>query len=127
MQVAAADPADADRDARPRRAWQRRLVGLEERGGEVGIGEVVLDGAQSDQPTPPTTALALAPGERAAWLTRGTGLSGGEQLVRAARCNEYGPPESITVEDVPEPALRSGDVLVEVRAASVNYPDVLVV
>ena len=47
--------------------------------------------------------------------------------MRAARCNEYGPPESITVEDVPEPALRSGDVLVEVRAASVNYPDVLVV
>jgi NADPH2:quinone reductase len=31
------------------------------------------------------------------------------------------------VEEVPEPALRAGDVLVEVRAASVNFPDVLMV
>ena len=47
--------------------------------------------------------------------------------MRAARCNEYGPPESLVVEEVPDPALRPGDVLVEVHAASVNYPDVLMV
>ena len=47
--------------------------------------------------------------------------------MRAARCNEYGPPESLAVEDVPEPTPRAGDVLVDVRAASVNYPDVLMV
>jgi len=47
--------------------------------------------------------------------------------VKAARCNAYGPPESLVVEDVPEPELRPGDVLVEVHAASVNYPDVLMV
>ncbi len=47
--------------------------------------------------------------------------------MKAARCNAYGPPESLVVEDVPEPELRAGDVLVEVHAASVNYPDVLMV
>ncbi len=47
--------------------------------------------------------------------------------MKAARCNAYGPPESLVVEDVPEPELRPGDVLVEVHAASVNYPDVLMV
>src|SRR5262249_55935125 len=45
----------------------------------------------------------------------------------AARCEKYGPPESVVVEDVPVPELRAGGVLVEVHAASVNYPDVLIV
>jgi NADPH2:quinone reductase len=47
--------------------------------------------------------------------------------VRAARCNEYGPPETLAVEEVPAPTLRAGQALVGVRGASVNYPDVLVV
>ncbi|NQZ96838.1 MAG: NADPH:quinone oxidoreductase family protein [Myxococcales bacterium] len=46
--------------------------------------------------------------------------------MRAARCNEYGPPENITLEDLPTPEFGEGQVLVDVRAASVNYPDVLV-
>ncbi|HSO97152.1 MAG TPA: NADPH:quinone oxidoreductase family protein [Acidimicrobiia bacterium] len=47
--------------------------------------------------------------------------------MRAARCQEYGPPEAIVVEDVPEPALREGGALIDVHAAAVNFPDVLLV
>lgn len=46
--------------------------------------------------------------------------------ARAARCLEYGPPSSLVVEtiDVSDPG--PGEVLVEVHAASVNFPDVLI-
>jgi len=47
--------------------------------------------------------------------------------VRAARCETYGPPERVVVEDVPDLRPRDGGVVVEVHAASVNYPDVLIV
>jgi NADPH:quinone reductase len=47
--------------------------------------------------------------------------------VRAAVCHEYGPPEGIRVEDVPPPARAAGQLRVRVGAASVNFPDVLLV
>jgi len=47
--------------------------------------------------------------------------------VRAAVCRAYGPPEVVEVEDVPAPPLEPGQVRVRVRAASVNFPDVLIV
>jgi len=47
--------------------------------------------------------------------------------VRAARCHSYGPPENVVVEAVPDLQARDGGALVAVHAASVNYPDVLVV
>ncbi len=47
--------------------------------------------------------------------------------MRAARCHSYGPPESVVVEAVPDLQARDGGALVAVHAASVNYPDVLVV
>jgi NADPH2:quinone reductase len=47
--------------------------------------------------------------------------------MRAARCVEYGPPASVTVEDVEDPVPSPGQVVVDVAAAAVNYPDVLVV
>ena len=46
--------------------------------------------------------------------------------MRAARCHAWGPPSSIRLEEVPEPAPGPGEVVVDVRAASVNYPDVLI-
>lgn len=46
--------------------------------------------------------------------------------MRAARCNQYGPPESIVLEDQPEPQPAAGEVVVAIRAASINYPDVLI-
>ena len=47
--------------------------------------------------------------------------------MRAAVCPEYGPPEVVRVEELPPPPLGPGQVRVGVRAAAVNYPDVLLV
>ncbi|MFJ6852374.1 NADPH:quinone oxidoreductase family protein [Streptomyces sp. NPDC091271] len=47
--------------------------------------------------------------------------------MRAVVCREYGPPESLTVTEVPDPEPGPGEVLVGVRAAAVNFPDVLLV
>ena len=47
--------------------------------------------------------------------------------MRAAVCRSYGPPEAVKVEEFPAPALATGQVRVRVHAASVNYPDVLLV
>ena len=47
--------------------------------------------------------------------------------MRALRCLAYGEPERLVVEDLPSPLPATGEVLVDVRAASVNYPDVLLV
>lgn len=47
--------------------------------------------------------------------------------MRAAVCNAYGAPEVVTVEDRPSPEIASGQARVRVRAAAVNFPDVLLV
>jgi NADPH2:quinone reductase len=47
--------------------------------------------------------------------------------VHAWRGHAYGPPESLVWEEVADPELRDGQVRIEVRAAAVNFPDVLYV
>jgi NADPH2:quinone reductase len=47
--------------------------------------------------------------------------------VKAVRCHAYGPPESLVVDDVPSPVPGPGEVLVSVKAASVNFPDLLII
>jgi NADPH2:quinone reductase len=47
--------------------------------------------------------------------------------MRAAVCRSHGPPEVVEVEELPSPAPGAGEVRVRVGAASVNFPDVLVV
>jgi len=47
--------------------------------------------------------------------------------VKAVLCKAYGPPESLVVEDVPSPEPGPGDVVIAVKAASVNFPDVLII
>jgi NADPH2:quinone reductase len=47
--------------------------------------------------------------------------------VRAVVCNELGPPELLRVEERPDPEPRSGQVVVDVEAAGVNYVDALFV
>ena len=47
--------------------------------------------------------------------------------MRAAVCPAYGPPEVVRVDDLPSPPLGDGQVRVEVAAAAVNFPDVLLV
>jgi NADPH2:quinone reductase len=46
--------------------------------------------------------------------------------MRAAVAREYGPPEVLHIEELPEPVAGRGQVLVDVHAAAVNYPDVLI-
>ena len=45
--------------------------------------------------------------------------------MRAVRCHELVGPESLRVDEVPDPTPQAGEVLVEVRAAGVNFPDLL--
>ncbi len=52
--------------------------------------------------------------------------SGRVAEVRAAVCHQYGPPEVVQVEEVARPTLEAGQARIRVRAAAVNYPDVLV-
>jgi NADPH2:quinone reductase len=47
--------------------------------------------------------------------------------VKAVLCRAYGPPETLVVEDVPEPVPGPGEVIVSVKAASVNFPDTLII
>src|SRR5690606_26320259 len=47
--------------------------------------------------------------------------------MKAVLCKAWGPPESLVVEDVPPPVAGPGEVLVEVHAAGVNYPDALII
>jgi NADPH2:quinone reductase len=47
--------------------------------------------------------------------------------MRAVLCKQWGPPESLTVEDVPDLSADAGQVVVDVKAASVNYPDLLII
>lgn len=45
--------------------------------------------------------------------------------MKAVICREYGPPESLVFDDVDAPVPGPGQAVVRVRAAAVNYPDVL--
>jgi NADPH:quinone reductase len=47
--------------------------------------------------------------------------------MKAVLCKAYGPPESLVVEEVLAPDPGPGEVVVSVKAASVNFPDVLII
>ncbi|BCW87253.1 Alcohol dehydrogenase [Alphaproteobacteria bacterium SO-S41] len=47
--------------------------------------------------------------------------------MRAVLCKEYGPPDSLVVEDVPSPKAGKGQYVISVKAAGVNFPDVLII
>jgi len=47
--------------------------------------------------------------------------------MKAVLCKAYGPPESLVIEDMPPLEPGSGEVVVSVKAASVNFPDVLII
>jgi NADPH2:quinone reductase len=46
--------------------------------------------------------------------------------MRAVRCHELTGPRALRVDDLPEPTPSEGEVLVDVRAAGVNFPDLLI-
>ena len=45
--------------------------------------------------------------------------------MRAVVCNEFGPPENLVVEERPDPVPEADQLLVEVKAAAVTFPDTL--
>jgi NADPH:quinone reductase len=47
--------------------------------------------------------------------------------MKAILCRSFGPPESLVVEDLPSPVPGPGEVVISVKAASVNFPDVLII
>jgi NADPH2:quinone reductase len=47
--------------------------------------------------------------------------------VKAIVCKQFGPPESLVVEEVADPMPGPGEVLIEVKAAGVTFPDALVI
>jgi NADPH2:quinone reductase len=47
--------------------------------------------------------------------------------MKAVLCKAYGPPESLVIEDVPSLEPGPGEVVIAVKAASVNFPDVLII
>ena len=47
--------------------------------------------------------------------------------MKALLCKAFGPPESLVLEEVPSLAAGAGEVVVSVKAASVNFPDVLII
>ena len=47
--------------------------------------------------------------------------------MKAVLCKEFGPPESLVVEDIASPEPGPGEVALDVHAAAVNFPDVLII
>jgi NADPH:quinone reductase len=47
--------------------------------------------------------------------------------MKAVLCKQFGPPESLVIEDLPSPKAGAGEVVVSVKAASLNFPDVLII
>ena len=47
--------------------------------------------------------------------------------MKALLVREHGPIENVVLGEVPDPAPKAGEVLVDVHAASINFPDLLVI
>ncbi|WP_044041368.1 NADPH:quinone oxidoreductase family protein [Caballeronia insecticola] len=47
--------------------------------------------------------------------------------MRAVRCNEHGLPHTLAIETLPDLHPEAGELIIDVKAASVNFPDVLII
>ncbi len=47
--------------------------------------------------------------------------------MKAVICKQFGPPETLVIGELPSPKPGPGEVVVTVKAASVNFPDVLII
>ena len=45
--------------------------------------------------------------------------------MRALVCEAFGPPENLVLKDLPDPTPADSEVVVDIRAAGINFPDVL--
>ena len=47
--------------------------------------------------------------------------------MKAVVCSEFGPPENLTIEELPDPVPGPGQVVVDIRAAAITFPDTLII
>jgi len=47
--------------------------------------------------------------------------------MRAVLCKQFGPPESLVIEEIPAPTLSAGQVRIRVEACGINFPDTLII
>jgi NADPH2:quinone reductase len=47
--------------------------------------------------------------------------------MRAVLCKAYGPPESLVVEEIDDPVAEPGQIVIDVKACAINFPDVLMI
>ena len=47
--------------------------------------------------------------------------------MKALVCNEFGPAENLSLEERLAPSPSKGEILVDIKAAGVNFPDILTV
>src|SRR3954447_16064477 len=47
--------------------------------------------------------------------------------MQAVLCKEFGPPEALVLEEVDDPVPAAGQIVIDVHACSVNFPDVLMI
>lgn len=47
--------------------------------------------------------------------------------MKALLCKQFGPPDSLVVEELPNPDIGADQVLIDVHAAAVNFPDSLII
>lgn len=47
--------------------------------------------------------------------------------MKAILCKKYGPPESLVLEEVEDPRPRLGQVVIDIDACAINFPDVLMI
>jgi NADPH2:quinone reductase len=48
-------------------------------------------------------------------------------MPKAILCKQLGPPESLVLEDVPTPAPKDGECVIDVAYSSANFPDTLII
>jgi NADPH2:quinone reductase len=53
--------------------------------------------------------------------------TGNVRQMRAVLCKAFGPPESLVVEEVDDPTPDPGQIVIDVKACAVNFPDVLMI
>lgn len=47
--------------------------------------------------------------------------------MKAVQCINYGLPDTLVLQDTPTPSITNGEVLIEVKACGVNFPDALII
>jgi len=47
--------------------------------------------------------------------------------MKAVLCKAFGPAETLVLEDIASPAIKKNEILLDVHAAGVNFPDTLII